>query len=158
MVGGKGREERVKATVMMKHFLFNESGENQEEMISMLLFSLRKKINKMSRSLLRCWAALLGGAVTTPHANPSHLQTSRSHPLRKSDSRPLLVESDGTSNQIKVRSSSPPPQCPLKSASHQTASFILSSWQGVASVALHIIFITGSRRNHRCLLRLDCGK
>lgn len=76
----------------------------------------------------------------------THLQTSRSHPLRKSDSRPLLVESDETSNQVKKRSLSRPSQCPLKPPSDQTASFILSSWQGVANVALFFIFITGSSK------------
>lgn len=98
----------------------------------------------MSRSLLRCSAALLGGAVTTPHANPpTNLSFSSSEEKRQP---PLLVESDETSNQIKKRSLSRPSQCPLKPPSDQTASFILSSWQGMANVALFFIFITGSSK------------
>lgn len=50
--GGReeGREELIKATVMMKHFLFNESGENQEEIIFMLFF-FRYCIKKKSLAL-----------------------------------------------------------------------------------------------------------
>lgn len=84
--GGRGGREGgglIKATVMMKHFLFNESGGNHGRNGFYFIF-----LKKGSRSLTRCSAALTGRAAATPHANPSHLQTSRSHPLRNKQQPP----------------------------------------------------------------------
>lgn len=118
-VGMGDGEGRVKATVMMKHFQFNESGGNQEEM-GFCAFAVYCSLLKAPGGL----------AVAEPWRR--RMQTPPAYkplvviPRGKATAAPLWWSQ--TSNQIKARSLSPPPPgVPLKSPSDQTASFSRSS-------------------------------
>lgn len=131
-VGGRGGGELRKATVMMKHFLFNESGGNHGRNDFCAFFFFKKE----SRSVIRCLAALTGHAACKP-LPPTNLSFSSSEEQPPPSGG---VRRDRQPDQSQIFKPPPP---------DQTASPILSRWRGGTNVAPLITSMAGSGYKHR---------